>query len=140
MLGIPADRRSLLYLTSLPWPLAVLWHALGRWRALPSAEQELGEAQAGQAVEPPRALGWPELCALLASWLLEELERLPALLWAMCRCRSLETGMCCRPLQTPQRKAAARRGPCLQHRARCRVSLVASFRQGPAEGSPGLPA
>lgn len=57
MYVIPAYRLSLLYLTSLPWPLAVLWLTWGSWRTLPLLEWELGEAQAEQETEPPGVLG-----------------------------------------------------------------------------------
>lgn len=42
--------------------------------ALPLLGWKLGEAQAEQETELPGVLDWPELCAPLASLLLEELE------------------------------------------------------------------
>lgn len=50
-------------------------------------------------MELPRILGWPELCAPVASLLLEEVERLPALLWAMDHCLSLNMGYAVAPLR-----------------------------------------
>ena len=69
-----------------------------------------GGHRQGRQVEPPRAPGWSKLGIPLASWLLEELERLSVVPQAMCRCRSLETGTCCKPLETLQLEAAARHG------------------------------
>lgn len=137
--AIPAYRLSLLYLISCPWPLAVLWPTWGSWKALPLLGWELGEAQAEQEMDPHGVLGWSGLCAPLASLLLEELERLPALPGTMDHCMSLNTRICCRSLEVFQLEAAARRGAGLQHRAQCCIALIASCRKGLVQGSPGLP-
>lgn len=128
-----------LYLMSLPWPLAVLWQTWGSLRALPLLEWELGEAQAEQEMEPPGVLGWPELCAPLASLLLEELERLLP-------CRGLWTTVC-PSIQGyavgPLRYSSLRLQPDMGLVCSTEpiyISVIASCRRGLVEGSPGLPA
>lgn len=85
--------------------------------ALPLLGWELGKAQAEQETELPGVLACPELCAPLDSFLLEELEKLPALPWAMDHCMPLDTRICCRSLEIFQLEAAARHGAGLQHKA-----------------------
>lgn len=69
--------------------------------------------------------------------LLEELEKLPALPWAMDHCTSLNTGIHSKSLEIFQLEAAAIHVAGLQHKAQCCISVIASCRKRLVVSLPG---